>query len=127
MKTFLTKTIFFLILICLCFGEMAVASSGDGQIWQAPVRRENTAYQNTTGQAIEVCITVVNGTAEPGHFVFFRVGQTPTGPWTTVVWYGTGSLVGNQHTFSATIPDGQWYFLSLTSPNWIKGYWAELR
>ena len=127
MKTFLAKAIFFLILICLCFGEMAAASSGDGQTWQAPVRRENTAYQNTTGQAIEVCITVVNGTAEPGHFVFFRVGQTPTGPWATVVWYGTGSLVGNQHTFSATIPDGQWYFLSLTSPNWIKGYWSELR
>ena len=99
---------------------------GNGQTWSAPTRVGNTAYQNTTGRAIQVCMTVVCSVASGSEFATLRVGPTSTGAWTAIVNFTAGPTAGEQFLLSAIIPAGSWYMLYLTA-NMIKATWTELR
>ena len=99
---------------------------GAGQTWQAPTRAGNTAYQNTTGRAIQVCMTVVCSVASGSEFATLRIGPTSTGAWTAIVNFTAGPTAGEQFLLSAIIPAGSWYMLYLTA-NMIKATWTELR
>ena len=104
----------------------AEAPIGHDQDWATPTRAGNTAYQNPTGQSIQVNIKAVCSVTTPGESAVLRVGPSATGPWTDIIGATAGADVGDQFTLTAIIPDQKWYMLFL-SANMLKSTWTELR
>lgn len=115
------------LLICLFTFDLSFAGLGDGQTWSLQSRKANRAYQNTTGQAIQVQVQVFGTGLSPYRVAWLRVGPTERGPYVVVSGYNvmTGVLQA-QTMLAAIVPDQMWYNL-LLSPGFSVANWSELR
>jgi hypothetical protein len=94
-----------------------VSQLGSGQSWSTPSRANGTWYQNTTGNPIEVAVSLcVQGTAWVG---------TSTSSYTVVYSATSGSGCGpfEQAYFSFVVPNNYYYRVDVR--NLL--HWAELR
>jgi hypothetical protein len=94
------------------------------QVWTdvASSRMDGTAYQNTTGDAIVVNISVDATTV--GDIFQFDVSTDGT-TWVTL-FYEAATVVGFIHQVSYIVPDTHWYQISIGGTALITT-WTELR
>jgi hypothetical protein len=93
---------------------------GANQSWQLPSRSDGLVYQNTTGNTIQVNVSV-QAFAE---ITSLLVGSTS--PPTIVAGQASNSS-GVHATLSALVPNSQYYLLLLNDPHAFVTEWAELR
>lgn len=104
----------------------AAKSLGYGQTWQdvAASRAEDTNYQNTTGQPIQVSIW---GQNTSGNVTFSFEASTDGVSWVVIRGGTTGSADNASVSFNAVIPNNHYYRLNTTFGTFTKLEWAELR
>ncbi|MBD8687064.1 MULTISPECIES: phage tail fiber domain-containing protein [unclassified Rhizobium] len=97
-------------------------SLGVGQTWQNMLsqRALNTTYQNTTGRAISISVTIVTSSNGPRLWV-----SADNSNWVIL----SDHQYQGRYTVSEIIPSGWYYRFTPVDGNFSSGpqYWAELR
>lgn len=101
--------------------EFPPVGSGDSYQNVSGLRQADTAYQNTTGQSIEVCVHIRNIT---GNVTFFQISKT------NVSFVTVGSTdTAEGLSVTMTVGDGEYYKVTVSAgaPTGAFLRWAERR